>query len=220
MTIQDKLTEKTLMMIRTEKIITIEQLNQILGCSVRTIQRYLNKWKMVTSYNQNGRYYTLPEIPKFNEYGLWQYKNVYFSKYGNLKTTTLQIINQAHQGLSAAELSEILKLPAQTFLSHFKKEHKLRREKYNGIYIYFSIDKEYIKKQMENRNKQLQVDAKTHLPNDTDSIIILVELIKFPKDNFADLTNRVRRKGLKISIQQVRNLLIYHKLEKKIMNLE
>ena len=75
--------------LKKEKIFTLNQLVSILECSSRTAQAKLKLWKTYTSYNQNGKYYTLPEIPHFNEHGLWRFKRAVFSKYGNLKKTIM-----------------------------------------------------------------------------------------------------------------------------------
>ncbi len=52
---------------RQDKVMSLKQLADLLGCSERTVQRYLNKWRTHTSYNKNGRYYILPDIPRFDE---------------------------------------------------------------------------------------------------------------------------------------------------------
>jgi DeoR/GlpR family transcriptional regulator of sugar metabolism len=59
-----------------QKIITIDQLVELLTCSVITVRRRLKKWQTYTSINQNGRYYTLPQIPVFDDNGLWRYRSV------------------------------------------------------------------------------------------------------------------------------------------------
>ena len=64
---------------RRQKIITIDQLVKLLTSSVITARRRLKKWQTYTSINKNGRYYTLPQIPVFDENGLWWYQTVLFS---------------------------------------------------------------------------------------------------------------------------------------------
>jgi len=67
-----------------KKILTIDQLVDLLQCSVITVRRGLKQWSAFTSINKNGRYYTLPRIPLFDENGLWRYQTVLFSNHGNL----------------------------------------------------------------------------------------------------------------------------------------
>ena len=52
--------------VKREKIFTLKRLVSILDCSSRTAQVKLKLWKAYTSYNKNGKYYTLPEIPHFD----------------------------------------------------------------------------------------------------------------------------------------------------------
>ena len=77
---------------RRQKIATIEQLVKWLKCSVITVRRRLKRWQSFTSINQNGRYYSLPQIPVFDQNGLWRYQAVLFSKHGNLKQTIVALI--------------------------------------------------------------------------------------------------------------------------------
>ena len=93
---------------RRQKIITIGQLVKWLKCSVITARRRLKKWQVYTSINNNGRYYTLPQIPVFNENGLWRYRKVLFSKHGNLKQTIVALITESEKGLSAVEIAELV----------------------------------------------------------------------------------------------------------------
>lgn len=60
------------------KIATISQLAKWLSCSIPTVRRRLKEWGAYTSYNHNGRYYTLPRTPDFDEHGLWRYQGVFF----------------------------------------------------------------------------------------------------------------------------------------------
>jgi hypothetical protein len=75
------------------KIFSLDQVMSSLSCSMPTARLKLKQWQAYTSYNQNGRYYTLPTVPGFDENGLWFYNNICFSKYGNLRNTVVHLIN-------------------------------------------------------------------------------------------------------------------------------
>ncbi|MEK7275586.1 MAG: hypothetical protein AAB110_10050, partial [Candidatus Desantisbacteria bacterium] len=66
-------------------------------------------------YAQNGRYYTLPDIAIFGEYGLWRYKGVFFSRHGSLKQTIIVLVDNSPAGLTVAEAGQIVGM----FLSSF-----------------------------------------------------------------------------------------------------
>jgi hypothetical protein len=69
------------------KVFTLGQMVASLSCSIPTARLKLKQWQAHTSYNQNGRYYAMPTVPRFDDNGLWHYKKVSISKYGNLKNT-------------------------------------------------------------------------------------------------------------------------------------
>lgn len=205
---------------KMQKVIKLDQLMDLLKSSRRTTQQRLKEWGTYTSYNQNGRYYVLPDIPEFNQYGIWKFKNIFFSKHGNLKNVFVYIVDQSVSGLNAFEMSEIMGLPAHTFLSHFKNDPNIKREKHKGVYIYFSKKKESFEKQKLEREKQFFTMAKLDLPSDGDAIAILVELIKHPQDNIEQLHHRALRKGIKSPVEKIRNLLIYHGIQKKTPDIQ
>ena len=64
-----------------KKVQTVTELSEILQCSLITVRRRLKEWDACTSYNKNGRYYTLRSIPTFNKNGIWRYLDIYFSKW-------------------------------------------------------------------------------------------------------------------------------------------
>lgn len=210
-------TGNALKVFKKQKILKLDQLMGLLKYSRCTVQQRLKEWGTYTSYNQNGRYYTHLDIPQFNEYGIWKYKNVLFSKHGNLKKTFVYIVGNSTAGLSAINISEVLELPAYTFLGHYKDVPDIYREKHKGIYIYFSDKRNIFEKQKREREKIVCSAAELDLPSDGQAVIILVELIKHSYDSIDKLVRQVKRKGVGISVDKVQNLLIYHDLQKKTL---
>ena len=80
---------------KKEKVMTLKGLSYLLHCCERTVQRHLKQWRTYTSYNENGRYYILPDIPKFDVNGLWRYRTISFSRYGNLKKTVIHLVHDS-----------------------------------------------------------------------------------------------------------------------------
>jgi len=62
---------------RKDKVLDISELSYRLGISPTNTRRHLKKKKVITSYNKNGKFYVLPDIPKFNQYGIWTYRFVF-----------------------------------------------------------------------------------------------------------------------------------------------
>jgi len=197
---------------RRQKIITIGQLVQWLKCSVITARRRLKKWQSYTSINKNGRYYTLPQIPVFDENGLWKYKTVLFSKHGNLKQTIVALITESEKGLSAVEIAKFVELvPNSSFLSRFKSVSGVKREKHQGRFIYLSDHPEIYSRQMQTRASRQAAG----FPSDSQAVEILVELIKHPEIGIEQLSAKVSKPGKQVAAAMVRRFLRFHDLLKK-----
>ena len=198
---------------RRQKIITIGQLVEWLKCSVITARRRLKKWQSYTSINNNGRYYTLPQIPVFNENGLWRYRKVFFSKHGNLKQTIVALITESEKGLSAVEIAEFVDLvPNSSFLSRFKSVPGVRREKYHGRFIYLSDHPQIYSRQMQTRASR---QPAVGFPSDSEAVEILVELIKYPDIGIEQLAAKVSKPGKQVAAAMIRKFLRFHDLLKK-----
>jgi hypothetical protein len=77
------------MLLLHNKIATLDELKQALGSPVDiTVFRKLKPLDYLTSYSHRGRYYTLREIARFDDRGLWSQAEVWFSRCGTLLTTS------------------------------------------------------------------------------------------------------------------------------------
>jgi hypothetical protein len=200
---------------RDKKVLTIAQLVEFLECSVITVRRCLKKWKTYTSFNKNGRYYTLPEIPEFDKNGKWKYQTILFSKYGNLKQTIIQLVKQSKAGLSAKEITEIIELRSNSsFLSQLQNFPGIRREKHQGRFVYFSDEPEIYDEQKQKCTLYRQ--GAIRFPSDADAVVILVQFIKHPNISIEELCDRVAQQGKKIDSCVIESFLEYHDLLKKI----
>jgi hypothetical protein len=101
------------------KVFTIAELSSVLKCSIPNARLKLKQWQAYTSYNQNGKYYTLREVPKFNHKGIWRYKDIAFSRHGNLKKTIIHLAAASSAGLSGKQLGRTSWTFASVFSSPF-----------------------------------------------------------------------------------------------------
>lgn len=199
-----------------KKVATLQDLMDYSQLSHRSIKRRLKELKAYSSYTHNSRYYVLPETPDFNKSGIWKYKGIRFSKYRSLKQSIIALTEQSPGGLSPHELSQLLECPVQPILStFFKDSSELLRERDGKSYIYFSYKPEVYKLQKQRRRELQPFPSEELLPSEKESLLILVELTKHPMDSLEQLTKRVRRRGIAVSLEQVRNLLQHHDLLKK-----
>ena len=75
-------------LLRKRMTATLDELKQALGTYVdMTVFRKLAELAYRSSYSHGGRYYTLDEIARFDELGLWSHRSAWFSRYGTLLAT-------------------------------------------------------------------------------------------------------------------------------------
>ena len=125
--------------LQKHKIATLAELKQTLGsAATMTVFRKLRSLGYRTSYSHRGKYYTLSEIPQFDELGLWSYRAVWFSRDGNLLSTAQRFVEQASAGLTVSELRAMLQVEVKEALLHLYRKRRIDREKIGDAYVYFS----------------------------------------------------------------------------------
>ena len=124
------------------KIATLDELKQALGTSVDiTIFRKLKPLDYVTSYSHRGRYYTLREIARFDDKGLWSQTDVWFSQAGTLLATAETFVNRSPRGYFADELAGALHVEVQDALHQLAQQRRITRQLVSGLYLYTAIDR-------------------------------------------------------------------------------
>ena len=198
--------------LRLRKIATLAELVLHLQCSGRTAQRRLAECKAIHSYNHNGRYYTLPQIPRFDTHGLWRYQGVFFSRYGNLPETFVQLVRNSQAGLTAAEAGALLGLRPSSFLWSLRDHPALKREKHQGLYVYLASEPDLCAQQQRQRSQGVET---IRPPTPSESIAILVEKIKHPALTVAALGRRLRKQNLYIEPERIDAFFVRHGLTEK-----
>jgi len=195
------------------KVLTIEQIVGLLKSSVITARRQLNKWKAYTSFNMNGRYYTLPEIPRFDENGIWKYQRILFSKHGTLTQTICRLIGRSERGLSAKQIAQVVEVASNSSVfSRLRSVPGIRRERHQGRFVYFS-DERY-----QEQKRALSQAQQASLPSDAEAVMILVQYIKHPQSSIEELAERVGGQGGSIDCNVIHGFLEHHDLLKKILD--
>ncbi len=202
---------------KKEKITTVVQLAGWLSCSVVTARRRLKSWNTFTSYNLNGRYYTLPETAQFNDIGLWQYHGAFFSRHGNLKQTLIHFVTHSAQGLCSSELGKILGLQPRSFLSHFREDPAVYRKNLMGRWIWFAAEPKAREQQAQTRLTQEETRV-LQIPSDSVAVMILVDLIRHPNSDAKQIARRLISKQANIDVATIQHLLDYHALVKKTLD--
>jgi hypothetical protein len=143
--------------LKHHKIATFEQLKLALGNPARcTIFRKLAELEYLSSYSHRGKYYTLRSIARFSAVGLWNYRSVWFSRFGNLLDTAEALVHQSEAGYTAAELKEVLHVKTKHALTHLVRCDLLQRKKLNSVYVYLSVENATAREQERTRKFRLK----------------------------------------------------------------
>jgi hypothetical protein len=195
---------------RRKKVITLTELRAELQASVRTLRRRLKEWGALASFNHNSRYYTLPELPHFDQHGLWFHREIGFSRHGHLPQTIVALVRQSLGGLTAAELGQQLHLDPRSFLWQFHDHPDLQRQKHQGRYVYFSADPTVATGQ-----KAVRGAAPVPLPSAEEAIAVLVQAIKEPELSPEQLAAQLHSTYPHLSAPAIVSLFSHHGLTQK-----
>lgn len=215
MTESRKLSKDVLKKFRTVKVLTITELMEWLNCSMRTVHRRLRSWGAISSYNRNGRFYTIEEVADFDANGIWCWEGVCFSRYGNLFETTCGVLDASTAGLTGAELGQVLGVNAQSYLSHFMAQDRLARERMDGRYVYFSALAERRAEQQQERRSRVRVRATPGKLSCVLAVEVLVAMIRDPEVLPEQLAEQLQAQGIRIEAADIEALLAHHGLSKK-----
>jgi hypothetical protein len=135
--------------LRRKLIATLKELKQALGTtSTMTVFRKLKHLGYRTSYSHRGQYYTLREIPQFDEQGLWSYREAGFSRDGTLLATAQRFVEQASAGFTAGELQAVLGVEVKQPLLQLYEHERVDRRVVEGMYVYLARE---VRRQREQR---------------------------------------------------------------------
>jgi hypothetical protein len=125
--------------LRVQKIATLPELKLALGTTADiTVFRKLKELSYRSSYSHRGRYYTLDEIPQFDAQGLWSFREVGFSRWGNLVSTLDALVSAAPQGYFANELQHLLHVEVKDALLQLVEQRRVTRQQVTGLFLYCS----------------------------------------------------------------------------------
>jgi len=127
-----------------------------------TVFRKLKLLDYHASYTHRGRFYTLAEIARFDDRGLWSHEAVGFSRYGTLLATVEAFVNRSPNGYYAAELADELHAEVQEPLRHLVQQQRLSRAEVEGQFLYTAIDSPQRRNQMLARRSALAVPLAVH----------------------------------------------------------
>ncbi len=184
-----------------------EYLKNLFGCSYQCIWDNLRKVGYYSSYTHNSKYYTLADIPEFDDNNIWFYADPEVGAVGftNKKTAAnliISLINSNQTGLCESEMRQIMKIRVSNQLNVLVKQSKIRRLKIGKKCYYFSIDENKYQGQYAELTKDLVVATEIPLPCPSDEQTLKHKIKRLT-------TSRERwRKRANEKQQKIRKLLI------------
>ena len=152
-------------LLKHSKIATLDQLKAALNNPARcTIFRKLTQLEYLSSYSHRGKYYTLRSIAHFSTMGLWSYRSVWFSRFGNLLDTAQALVHDSEAGYTATELKDVLHVKTKHALNQLVRSDRLQREPFNSVYVYLAGERHVADRQRKAR--------KIHLKRSSASLIV------------------------------------------------
>ncbi len=110
------------------RVATLDEMKQALGTPVDiTVFRKLKSLDYLSSYSHRRRYYTLREIVRFDDRGLWSQADVWFSRFGTLLATAEVFVNRSPRGFFAGELARALHVEVQDALHQLAQQRRVTR---------------------------------------------------------------------------------------------
>lgn len=208
-------------LVRRVSVVDLEELCGALNTRSRmTVFRRLREIDYRTSYTHAGRYYTLKDIPVFDDQGLWFHRDIGFSRAGTLKQTVAVQVEQTPEGRTHDELRDLLRVRVHNTLLGLIREGRLGRERVGAVFLYLSADPERAARQIAERKELRALLAEVlRVPTDEEVVEVLVEALRAaPAIPGPDqVAKRLVTRGMRLEPHHVRMVYEEHGLvpEKK-----
>ena len=169
---------------RKHRIAELPELFHLLGTRSRmSVFRRLKAIGYRSSFNHAGRYYTLADVPQFDQRGLWFHHHAGFSCAGTLKDTVVDLVEGSTAGMTPKELLALLKLPVANTLYNtlhaVRHEARIGRHELGGDHLYISADPQRANAQLMRRRQAIGQEPSAPVPVSEETVIaVLVEALQ------------------------------------------
>ena len=192
-----------------------------------SVFRRLSLLGYLTSYTHTARYYTLREIPQFDEFGLWHYGGVGFCRAGTLKAAVAELVEKSEAGRTHREVQDMLRVRVRNeLLNHVRAGQMGRRLLDDKHWLYLSAKASRAAKQWacrqaclpEHRQAQGERAAQALGPlTSAVTIEVLVEVLLASRVHVSpqEVAGRLSRRGVTVALQHVEWVFERYDLGKK-----
>lgn len=206
-------------LLTSQTVATLPQIQNALGAvSPMTAFRVLREVDYRRSYNHNGRYYAAYDPARFDRFGLWRFRDIFFSSDGSLKATVLRLVGAAPAGLTHRELSERLAVRVHNCLLDLVRSGALAREDVGGAFVYVHPDPDRGAEQLAQRGREAPAGSQAPAPgqlavSDAAVIAVLLALLRSPGASLAEVAHRLRDHAPPIARGEVQAVFARYDLE-------
>lgn len=204
---------------KRKSVVDLETIQRVLGTTSRTTAfRALSEAGYLTSYSHAGRYYTLEEIPQFDDQGLWSHGEALFSKYGTLRATIVRFVHDAPAGQTHGELRDRLRLRVHDTLRELSKARAIGRVQLERLFLYVGVEQAAARAQLGERRRLLESQPPPASPPSPDvTIEVLLDLVRSAQASAkaAVIVGRLGARGVAVSVVQVEAIFERYGIEPK-----
>ena len=184
-----------------------------MNCSSITLRRDIKALSGITSFTHRGEYVTLVDIPVYDKFGIWFYKNIGFTKFNNSLDLIVSIINNAENGITKDEIEELLKIKISKQIQILLSQKRLHRIKFGAKYRYLSEEL------AKDKKRQIQLlDIEEYYAKKVsiaDIIVVLKAVLSEYKIDMNNLKKLVQKYSLDVPIKKIEQLLLKYDLASK-----
>ncbi len=209
--------EQIIQLLRGKQAATIGEIRAALGgVSAATVFRTLREVPYRSSYNENGRFYSLHKEGKYDQHGLWSYRGIHFSRDGTLTATVERLVRSSSEGSTQRELQELLGVRVQNTLAALLEREALQRCKEGRLFLYLAPEAETQQRQLAQRHQR---EERLRVRSEGVALEIVIEIllmvIRHPEDDPPAVARRLRDRSPPIGIESIREVFERYGLEGK-----
>lgn len=218
----DPITSKTALknLFRRMPIVQLGDLCRALQTSsTMSVFRRMKPLGYCTSYTHRSRYYTLRDIPRFDEFGLWYCGDVGFCRAGTAKAAVLELVDQSEAGRTHQELHDMLRVRVQNaLLEHASAKRIERKALGKRNWLYLSANASRAAKQWAQRQAQKK-RAVTLLGPLTAAMTVEVLVVVLQSSRVLvtpeQVVRRLHHQGIRVPLEHVQWVFERYELGKK-----
>ncbi len=204
---------------RREPVTELSGLLRVLETRSRmSVFRRLRVLGYLSSFTHAGRYYTLRDVARFDQWGLWFHRDVGFSRVGTLKATVLELVDGSIGGMTPKDLLTLLKLPVANSLYNTLHElvgsGRVRRQKLAGRRLYLCAEARRAEEQLARRRETGGQQPPLAQVSTETLIAVLVEALRAGEALAAAsvVADRLRARAVGVSAAQVEQIFAHYGL--------